>query len=90
MERARAARAPFYWYILVYLGISWYISPFTRPADLDAHLLRHGFTDGGDEPAMGVALARLSVVLPLPEGVTVEQVSDRAAPEDGGALRMRS
>jgi GNAT superfamily N-acetyltransferase len=72
MERARASRAPFYWYI----------SPSTRPTDLDTHLLRHGFTDGGDEPAMGVALARLPSVLPLPEDVTVEQVSDRAALEE--------
>ncbi|HEY7093868.1 MAG TPA: GNAT family N-acetyltransferase [Ktedonobacterales bacterium] len=72
MERARASRTPFYWYI----------SPSTRPADLDTRLLRHGFTDGGDEPAMGVALARLPSVLPLPEGVTVEQVSDRAALEE--------
>lgn len=71
LERARASHAPFYWYI----------SPSTRPADLDTHLVRHGFTDGGDEPAMGVALARLPSVLPLPEGVTVEQVSDRTALE---------
>ncbi len=76
MERARMSHAPFYWYI----------SPFTRPVDLGARLLRHGFTDAGDEPAMGVALARLPSVLTLPDGVTVERVSDRAELEEWARL----
>jgi GNAT superfamily N-acetyltransferase len=71
MQRARASRAPFYWYI----------SPFTRPVDLATHLLRRGFTDAGDEPAMGIALARLPSVQSLPEGVAIERVRDRAALE---------
>lgn len=71
LDRARALGVPF----------QWDISPSTRPADLGDHLLRHGFADGGGEPAMGVALARLPAALPLPDGVTVERVADAAAME---------
>jgi GNAT superfamily N-acetyltransferase len=70
-ERARALGTPFLWHII----------PSTRPANLDTHLLRHGFTDVGDEPAMGVALARLPSTLPLPEGVRIERVRERTALE---------
>ena len=64
--RARALHAPF----------QWNVGPSTRPTDLGAHLLRHGFTDAGDEPAMGVALADLPETLPQLEGVTIERVHD--------------
>jgi GNAT superfamily N-acetyltransferase len=70
-ERARAFGTPFLWHII----------PSTRPANLDTQLLRHGFTDVGDEPAMGIALARLPSTVPLPEGVTIERVRDRTALE---------
>jgi len=59
----------------------WDIGPSMRPTYLGDHLLRHGFTDIGEEPAMGVALVDLPDTLPLPEGVTVERVRDRAAQE---------
>jgi hypothetical protein len=71
IERARALRFPFLWDI----------DPWTQPADLGFHLVRHGFTDRGEEPAMGVALANLPSALPLPEGVTVERVKDHATLE---------
>jgi len=65
----------------LHVSFLWDIGPSMRPADLGDHLLRHGFTDIGEEPAMGVALADLPDTLPLPEGVTVERVRDRAAQE---------
>ncbi len=71
IERARALRVPFLWDI----------GPSTRPTDLGDHLLRHGFMDEGEEPAMGVALAALPSDLPLLDGVTVERVRDRASQE---------
>jgi len=69
--RAQALRIP----------MQWNIGPSMRPANLGERLLRHGFTDDGEEPAMGVALARLPNALQLPEGVTVERVRDRASLE---------
>ena len=71
IERARALHVPFIWDI----------GPSMRPADLGDHLLRHGFTDIGEEPAMGIALADLPDTLSLPDGVTVERVRDRATQE---------
>lgn len=70
-ERARALRVPFLWDL----------SPTTTPEDLGDHLLRHGFVDAGEEPAMGIALADLPDTLALPEGVTIERVGDSAALE---------
>lgn len=66
IARARALGAPFLWDV----------GPSTRPLDLGEHLLRHGFSDEGEEPAMGVALADLPEALPLPDGVTIERVRD--------------
>lgn len=71
IARARALGVPFLWDI----------GPSMRPLDLGGHLLRHGFSDEGEEPAMGVALANLPETLPLHDGVTIERVSDRAAQE---------
>ena len=71
IARARALRVPFLWDI----------GPSTLPADLADHLLRHGLSSAEDEPAMGVALARLADAPPLPAGVTIERVSDRASLE---------
>ena len=72
IARARTLGVPF----------QWDLSPSTRPADLAAHLVRHGFTDGGSEPAMGVALANLPAAPSLPDGVTIARVKDPAAMED--------
>jgi len=71
MERARALRTPFLWQT----------TPSTRPATLETDLLRHGFTDVGDEPAMGIALARLPDVATVPAEVTIERVSNRTSLE---------
>jgi GNAT superfamily N-acetyltransferase len=68
IERAQALGVPF----------QWNIGPSTHPTDLGAHLLRHGLSDAGEEPAMGVALAGLPGKLPVLEGVTIERVHDRA------------
>jgi GNAT superfamily N-acetyltransferase len=70
-ERARALGTPFLWHFI----------PSTQPANLETHLLRHGFTDVGEEPAMGIALAHLPSTLPLPVGVTIERVRERTALE---------
>jgi GNAT superfamily N-acetyltransferase len=70
-ERARALHTAFLWQI----------GPSTQPGDLGDHLLRHGFTDAGDQPAMGVALAQLPQHLILPAGVVIERVRDHAALE---------
>ena len=66
IERARGLRVPFVWPI----------APSTRPAGLGEHLLRHGLIDGGESPAMGIALVRLPSAMPALEGVTVERVRD--------------
>jgi hypothetical protein len=71
IERARALRVPFLWLI----------GPSTRSEGLGDHLVRHGFTDVGEETAMGVALAHLPSALLVSEGVTVERVRDRASLE---------
>jgi GNAT superfamily N-acetyltransferase len=65
----------------LHVSFLWDIGPSMRPTDLGEHLLRHGFADAGEEPAMGMALADLPDTLPLPEGVTVERVRDRATQE---------
>jgi GNAT superfamily N-acetyltransferase len=69
ITRAQALGVPFQWNI----GLS------MRPADLGDALLCHGFTDLGEEPAMGIARAQLPSSLPMPAGVTVERVSDSAS-----------
>lgn len=69
--RARSLSVPF----------GWEVGPSMRPLDLGEHLLRHGLTHEEDEPAMGVALARLPDALPDLEGVTIERVRDRATME---------
>jgi GNAT superfamily N-acetyltransferase len=71
MERARALRTPFLWHT----------TPTTQPANLDAHLVRHGFTDAGDEPAMGIALARLPDAAQWTADVTIERVNNRTSLE---------
>ncbi|HEV2405131.1 MAG TPA: GNAT family N-acetyltransferase [Ktedonobacterales bacterium] len=64
--RARALGVPF----------RWDVGPSMRPEGLGDLLLRHGLTNEDDEPAMGVALAELPDAPSLPEGVTIERVSD--------------
>jgi hypothetical protein len=45
------------------------------------HLVRHGFADAGEEPAMGIALRHLPSALSAPEGITVERAGDRPSLE---------
>jgi GNAT superfamily N-acetyltransferase len=71
IERAQALHTPFLWHT----------TPTTQPANLDVCLLRYGFTDVGDEPAMGIALARLPDVAPAPADVTIERVNNRMSLE---------
>jgi GNAT superfamily N-acetyltransferase len=67
--RAQTLQVPFYWEI----------SPSTQPAGLGDHLLRHGLTDVGEDPAMALLLAQLPRALGAPEGVAIEWVQDRAS-----------
>lgn len=71
IAQARALHVPFVWNV----------GPSMRPDNLGDYLIRHGLTDDGDEPAMGVALATLPSALPLPDGVAIERVRDLAALE---------
>ncbi len=66
IAQARALNVPFLWCI----------GPSMRPTNLGDYLLRHGFTDAGDDPAMGMDLARLPANLPTLENVTIERVTD--------------
>jgi GNAT superfamily N-acetyltransferase len=56
--------------------ISWRTGPTTKPTDLGAHLERHGFTLGWDEPGMAADLLKLNESLPKPTGLVIEQVGD--------------
>ena len=57
IERGRARNLPF----------SWMIAPSARPSGLGDRLVRRGFVDGGETPAMAVELAHLPAVWePLP------------------------
>ena len=71
IARARALCVPFLWVI----------GPSTRPAGLGAQLLRHGFIDEGEDPAMGINLAQLPGERLLPQGVTVERVENHVSLE---------
>lgn len=54
----------------------WSTGPGTRPADLGAHLERHGFAGDDPVPGMAIDLARLSEPPPAPAGLTVQLVED--------------
>jgi hypothetical protein len=58
---------------------TWWVSPFSQPADLERRLLAHGFAGPSAAPAMSLDLAALSGDLaPCPAGVTIERVRDAA------------
>jgi GNAT superfamily N-acetyltransferase len=58
---------------------TWWVSPFSRPADLEQRLLAHGFAGPSEAPAMSLDLGALSAELgPCPAGVTIERVRDAA------------
>ena len=54
----------------------WWVGPSTRPADLDTHLERHGFTHAGNSPAMAVDLRTLPEQLSRIPGLVVKPVED--------------
>jgi len=57
MERGRARNLLF----------RWVLAPWARPKGLGDRLVRRGFVDGGEAPAMAVELAHLPAVWePLP------------------------
>ena len=57
----------------------WWISPSTRPADVEQHLIDHGFVIDEASPGMAVDLTQLNENLRLPEGLTVQLAQDDAS-----------
>lgn len=53
---------------------TWHLGPSTRPLDLCEHLVRHGFTHGGNEPGMAADLLALHTQFVTPAHFTVERV----------------
>jgi GNAT superfamily N-acetyltransferase len=56
----------------------WQVTPLSRPADLAEHLLAHGLTPTEDHPVMVMDLAMLADEMPLPQGTTLERVTNDA------------
>jgi GNAT superfamily N-acetyltransferase len=71
IERCGARRVP----------AQWCTGPATRPIDLPARLLAHGFTLAGEDVGMAVDLQAFDDSLPAPEGLYIERVHDRAGLE---------
>ncbi len=53
----------------------WWVGPLSRPSDLGARLLAHGFQSGGEQPGMAANLDRLPSPAG-PQGLVVERVTD--------------
>lgn len=64
MARAQSKEAP----------ILWWTGPATRPANLGATLVGHGFAPIGGPPGMAMDLKALPANTPAPAGLTIEQV----------------
>jgi ribosomal protein S18 acetylase RimI-like enzyme len=58
------------------LPMVWWISPSTRPADLEQHLEAHGFTLSADMLGMAIDLVALKEHLPSPSHLTIKPVED--------------
>jgi GNAT superfamily N-acetyltransferase len=54
----------------------WWTGPATRPADLGARLMSHGFVHDADLPGMAVDLTVLGEAPPAPPGLEIERVSE--------------
>lgn len=53
---------------------SWHVGPSMCPQDLGERLVAHGFTDGGQEPGMAVALQHLREHISSPPGLVIERI----------------
>lgn len=69
LARARARDVPLFWWS----------GPAARPRDLDARLLRHGFTPISQMPGMAVDLHALNEETPVPAGFALERIRDEEA-----------
>jgi GNAT superfamily N-acetyltransferase len=56
--------------------ILWWVGPATRPANLRRYLEAYGFTHAWEARGMAVDLLALNEGLPVPPGLTIEQVGD--------------
>lgn len=56
--------------------IAWWNGPATRPADLGAHLVKHGFVAWAEPPGMAMDLACLAEDVAMPAGLRIERVGD--------------
>ena len=56
--------------------MGWWVGPASRPAELGARLMAHGFVDEMDMPEMAIDLSALNTSLPTPPGLVIEQVND--------------
>ncbi len=56
--------------------LAWSVGPTTRPADLGAHLVRHGFVHAGDSPGMAADLDAIDLNRAVLAGLSIERVSD--------------
>jgi Acetyltransferases len=54
----------------------WWTGPATQPSDLGRHLERYGFVSEGQMPGMAVDMANLNENLPMPDGLTIQRVTD--------------
>ena len=64
MARAQSGNVP----------VLWWTGPATRPVDLGATLVSHGFAPIGGPPGMAMDLRALPADTPAPAGLTIEQV----------------
>ncbi len=58
------------------LPLMWSVGPFTRPADLGAHLESHGLAHVEDMPGMAVDLQALNEEISFPTELAIERVSN--------------
>jgi ribosomal protein S18 acetylase RimI-like enzyme len=57
----------------------WRLCPGDLPVDLEERLVRKGFVLAEEQPAMAADLARLNEHVPMPNGLTIERVTNEAA-----------
>jgi len=55
---------------------TWHVGPSTRPADIGARLIAHGFTYAGDDIGMAIDVITLPAKLETPPGLAIDRVRD--------------